>query len=165
MFKWFGRVSLAPATRVGEFAAHLKDGRIMASRCRACGAQAFPPRADCEACLSPEFEWVEISGRGVLHTFTTIVAAPTGFEADAPYTVGVVDLEEGGRALAWFGDSIAPSAIAIGMPVQLVPRIEDDTEAIHVTYAIERAGTEWFKAGVAVSAAGAEERRAVWAKR
>jgi len=146
MFSWFGKVGFTPATRVAGFAAHLKDGRIMASRCRACDAQAFPPRADCDACLSPDFEWVEISGRGTVHTFTTIVAAPAGFERDAPYTVGVVDLEEGGRALAWFGDSIAPAAIAIGMPVQLVPRIEEDGEAIRVVYAIEPAGTTWFKA-------------------
>ena len=145
MFKWFGRVNLAPYTRVAEFAAHLKDGRIMASGCRACGARAFPPRADCDACMGRDFELVEISGRGTLHTFTRIVAAPTGFEAYAPYTVGVVDLEEGGRALAWFGDTIPEDAIAIGMALQVVPRIAEDVEEIKVYYSLERPGTTWSK--------------------
>jgi hypothetical protein len=146
MFKWFGRVSYAPCTRVAAFAEHLKEGRLMASRCTRCGARSFPPRADCVVCLDREFGFVEISGRGTVHTFTTIAAAPTGFERWAPYTVGVVDLEEGGRALAWFGDTIPPDSIRIGMPVQLVPRLEQDSEAIQVYYSLERPGTTWFKA-------------------
>ena len=146
MFRWFGRVNMAAYTRVAEFAAHLKDGRIMASRCRSCGARSFPPRADCDACMGREFEWVEISGRATLLTYTTIIAAPTGFEALAPYTVGVVDLEEGGRALAWFGDSVPASAIAIGMRLQLVPRIDESREEIGVHYDLERPGTAWTRA-------------------
>jgi uncharacterized OB-fold protein len=149
MFKWFGKVNFTPYTRVSEFAAHLKDGRIMASRCRECGARAFPPRADCDVCMGREFDFVEISGRGTLHTFTTIVAAPTGFEHYAPYTVGVVDLEEGGRALAWLGDTLAKREIAIGMELQLVPQIEEDSEEIRVSYRLEMPGTEWSKVDVA----------------
>jgi uncharacterized OB-fold protein len=103
--------------------------------------------------MGREFEFVEISGRGTLHTHTTIVAAPTGFERYAPYTVGVVDLEEGGRALAWFGDTIPEGEIAIGMKLQLVPRIEEDLEEIRVSYSLERPGTAWSKVN-----AGAGER-------
>lgn len=146
MFKWFGVVNFTPCTRVSEFATHLKDGRIMASRCRACGARSFPPRADCDACMGREFELAEISGSGTLHTFTTIVAAPTGFERHAPYTLGVVDLEAGGRALAWLGDTVARGEIAIGMKLQLVPRIQEDVEEIRVFYTLERPHTAWSKA-------------------
>ena len=105
MFKWFGKVNFSPYTKVTEFAQHLKDGYLMASRCKECGETSFPPRADCGECMSPDFEFVEISGRGTLHTFTKIVTAPTGFEDVVPYTVGVVDLEETGRLLAWVGES------------------------------------------------------------
>jgi uncharacterized OB-fold protein len=145
MFRWFGHISHVSATTVAAFADHLKDGRIMASRCLDCGARSFPPRADCERCRGGRFEFVELSGRGVLHTFTTIVAAPTGFEDLAPYTLGVVDLEEGGRALAEFGGSLVAADVRIGLAVQLVPRLLEDTEDIHVIYAIERAGTTWSR--------------------
>jgi uncharacterized OB-fold protein len=91
MFKWFGKVNYTPYTKVSEFAQHLKDGSLMGSRCKKCGATSFPPRADCNECMSGDFEFFELSGKGVLHTFTKIVAAPTGFEDVAPYTVGVVD--------------------------------------------------------------------------
>jgi uncharacterized OB-fold protein len=46
MFKWFGLVNFSPYTKVGDFAQHLKDGRLMGSRCKKCGATSFPPRAD-----------------------------------------------------------------------------------------------------------------------
>jgi hypothetical protein len=146
MFRWFGYVSHISATKVEGFAAHLREGRIMASRCRACGARSFPPRADCERCRSGAFEFVELSGRGVLHTFTTITAAPTGFEDRTPYTLGVVDLEEGGRALAELGASLSPADTRIGLAVQLVPRLLEDSEDIHVLYTIERAGATWPRA-------------------
>ena len=80
MFEWFGKVSFCPYTKVSDFARHLKDGRLMGTKCTACGAFSFPPRADCEECISPEFEFVELSGKCTLQTFTKIVAAPTGFE-------------------------------------------------------------------------------------
>jgi len=143
MFKWFGLVSYTPHTKVAGFAEHLRDGRLVGSRCTACGATAFPPRADCAACMSPDFEYAEVSGRGTLHTFTTIAAAPDGFEHLAPYVLGLVDLEDGGRALAWIGETVRPEEIAIGMPLQLVPRMLEESEEIRVYYSLERPGTTW----------------------
>jgi uncharacterized OB-fold protein len=146
MFKWFGLVNYAPYTKVAEFATQLKDGRLVGSRCTACGSRAFPPRADCEACMSPDFTLVEVSGRGTVHTYTTISAAPSGFEHLAPYRLGLVDLDDGGRALAWFGDTLADVDVAIGMPVQVVPRMAEDREAITVYYTLERPGATWPRA-------------------
>jgi len=145
MFKWFGKVNFSPYTKVTDFARYLKDGRLMGSRCKSCGAFSFPPRADCEVCMSGDFEFVELSGRSTLQTFTKIVAAPTGFEDVVPYTVGVVDLEEGGRALAWFGDTIPEEEIEIGMDLQVVPQIFEEEEDIKVYYSLEKPGTTWSK--------------------
>jgi uncharacterized OB-fold protein len=143
MFKWFGLVNYAPFTKVTDFAQHLKDGRFMGSKCKKCGATSFPPRADCEVCMSGDFEFFEMSGKGTVHTYTKIVAAPTGFEAVTPYIVGVVDLEEGGRALAWFGETIPEDEIEVGMEVQMVPQIFDELEEIKVYYSLEKCGTTW----------------------
>ena len=145
MFKWFGKVNFAPYTKVSDFAQYLKDGRLMGSKCKKCGATSFPPRADCDACMSGDFEFFEMSGKAKLHTFTKIVAAPIGFEELAPYIVGVVDLEEGGRALAWFGESIKEAEIKIGMELQMVPQIFEEMEEIKVYYSLEKSGTTWAK--------------------
>ncbi len=143
MFKWFGKVNFSPCTKVSEFARHLKDGRLMGSRCRACGASSFPPRADCADCMSGAFEYVPRSGRGTLLTYSRISAAPTGFEDLVPYTVGVVDLEEGGRLLAWVGETIPEGSLKIGMALQVVPRVFEETEEIRVYYTLETPGTTW----------------------
>ncbi len=149
MFSWFGKVSFVPYSKVSDFAVHLKGGRLMGSVCKQCGYSTFPPRSDCPNCLSGEFEYKEWSGKGKLHTFTTISAAPTGFDDYAPYTVGVVDLAEGGRLLAWIGDTIPAEERKVGIDIQVVPRIFEETEDIRVYYTIERPGTTWGKAPVA----------------
>jgi uncharacterized OB-fold protein len=143
MFKWFGLVNFVPSTKIADFARHLKDGRLMGSRCKQCGAASFPPRADCEACMGGEFEFVERSGKARLLTYTKIVAAPTGFEDVVPYIVGVADLDDGGRILAWIGESIPEGEISIGMPLQVVPRIFEELEQIKVYYSFEKPGTTW----------------------
>jgi uncharacterized OB-fold protein len=79
-------------------------------------------------------------------THTTIDAAPAGFEDDVPFHLGVVDLEETGRLLASFGDTIDPKEIAIDMPVQVVPRMFEESESIKVHYTLEKPGTTWVKA-------------------
>jgi len=58
----------------------------------------------------------------------------------------VVELDEGGRLMAWTGESIPANEIKIGMPVQVVPRIFDESEEIKVYYSIEKPGATWKKA-------------------
>ena len=76
MFKWFGKVNFSPYTKVTEFAQHLKDGSLMASKCKKCGATSFPPRADCGECMSDEFEFFEISGKAFLFIELKFADAP-----------------------------------------------------------------------------------------
>ena len=146
MFSWFGKVSFVPYSKVSDFAVHLKDGRLMGTSCKKCGAVNFPPRADCAECMSGEFEFKEYSGKGKVYTYSTIAAAPTGFEDIAPYTVTVVDLDEGGRQLGWLGETIPEEKLEIGAEVQVVPRISEEGPDIKVYYTIETPGTTWGKA-------------------
>ncbi|MBW2529495.1 MAG: Zn-ribbon domain-containing OB-fold protein [Deltaproteobacteria bacterium] len=146
MFSWFGQVSFVPFSKIMEFSRHLKDGRLMGSKCKGCGYQTFPPRADCPKCLSGDYEFVEYSGKGEVFTFSTIAAAPTGFEDHIPYTLLVVELAEGGRLMAPVGESIPVDEVAIGMEVQIVPRIDEERPDIKVFYTAEKPGATWGKA-------------------
>ena len=146
MFSWFGKVNFVPYSKVSDFAIHLKDGRLMGTTCKSCGYTTFPPRDDCPECLSDEYEFKEFSGRGTIYTLSRIAAAPTGFEDMVPYTVGVVDLEEAGRLLAWIGERIPEEEARIGLDVQVVPRLFEEKEEIKVYYSQEKRGTTWGKA-------------------
>lgn len=84
--------------------------------------------------------------KGEVYTYTVIAAAPTGFDDEAPYAVVVVDLEEGGRLVAWRGDTIPDDEMAFGVKVQVVPRIFEEAEQIKVYYTVDAPGTTWHKA-------------------
>ena len=86
-----------------------------------------------------------MSGEGSILTHTRIDAAPAGFEDEVPYILGVVQLKETGRLVAWFGETIPEDTIEIGMPVQVVPRMFEEELEIKVYYSLEVPGTGWVK--------------------
>jgi uncharacterized OB-fold protein len=91
-------------------------------RCAACGRYVFYPRAVCPHCFGGPLVWRRVSGRGTVYAFTVVHRAPAPeFQADAPYVVALVDLEEGVRLMATLvGVAADPVRIAIGTPVEVV---------------------------------------------
>ena len=71
----------------------LAQGRWQTTCCEACGKQTFPPRPICPHCWSDRVVWSPLSARGTLYSWTRIHAAPAVFAAEAPYAVGIVDLD------------------------------------------------------------------------
>lgn len=90
-FGKFGTVSFTKTTRVNDFIDYLENGKVMYTRCTGCGADFFPPRADCSQCLSSAMEWREVSGSGKLVSFSQLKYAPVGFDADLPYSIALLD--------------------------------------------------------------------------
>jgi uncharacterized OB-fold protein len=74
---------------------YMGQGKLMGGKCIKCSKLHFPPRPLCDCCFSKEFEWVEISPKGRLLTYTIIHVAPPQFQSIAPYVVGIVQLESG----------------------------------------------------------------------
>lgn len=94
-----------------------REGVLRVQRCGSCGSHVFIPRPVCTSCLSTELEWVESSGRGTLYSYTT-VHRPQRPEFEVPYTVVIVELEEGFHMLSNLID--APTGgIEIGMPLEV----------------------------------------------
>jgi len=91
------------------------EGRLMLMKCSQCDAFRFPSRNHCDDCLSPDFDWVAASGRGVVRTFGVMHQKyHPGFEL--PYNVTIVELEEGPR-LPTNLVGIANSDIRVGLKV------------------------------------------------
>jgi len=134
-FDEFGLISFVPYTKVSKFTDYLKDGKLKGTHCKSCNSTYFPPRAECIKCLAPEsdMEWVDYSGKGKILTYTTIHAAPTGFENKAPYIIVVVDLEEGGRLLALFEDDAEnEDKIKLDTEVTVQPKVMDENRLVYV---------------------------------
>jgi uncharacterized OB-fold protein len=103
----------------------LNEGKIMGSKCKKCGALALPPRPICISCFGSKMEWVQLKGTGKLAAFTSIVVAPPhmvkeGFDRNNPYVVGVVELDEGVKAVARIigVDAKKPEQIKVGTPLK-----------------------------------------------
>jgi uncharacterized OB-fold protein len=103
--------------------------RYEAARCSGCGRLFFPPRTVCQHCRGRTFEKATLPREGVVETFTVIRVAPSGFNDQAPYAVGIVALEGGVRVTAQIVD-VDPGELAIGDRVRLeFRRIRQDGAA------------------------------------
>ncbi|MFC2071356.1 Zn-ribbon domain-containing OB-fold protein, partial [Chloroflexota bacterium] len=86
----------------------------------------YPPAMICPHCLNLESEWVKLSGKGRVHSFIVVRRAfnPT-FADEIPYTVAVIETEEGTRMVSNV-IGCKPEDVRVDMPVEVV--FEDVTE-------------------------------------
>jgi uncharacterized protein len=125
-FEKFGRKSFTGITKMAKFVDFLGEGKVDGTVCKKCGAKFFPPRADCASCLSKDMDWFQMPTKGTLETFTTAYYAPFGFEADPPYTMGVVDFGDGMKLFARLTKEIKVEDIQAGMAVAVRTMKYDD---------------------------------------
>jgi len=106
------------------------EHRLVVQRCTACAHTRHPPAPVCPECRSDDADWLELSGRGEVYTYT-LVHRPIAAGQQLPFAVAVVALEGSGglRMISNLVD-VAPEAIEIGMPVELVWEDMSDDLAI-----------------------------------
>ncbi|MCF8084862.1 MAG: Zn-ribbon domain-containing OB-fold protein [Deltaproteobacteria bacterium] len=121
-FKKFGTVSFTAITKVNDFIDYLEQGKVMASRCQTCGMVFFPPRADCYKCLTSDMEWVEVSGKGKLVSYSKLEFAPIGFGDDLPYAIALLDYGDY-KVFGRIADNVPDDEIRVGM--ELVTRVNE----------------------------------------
>ncbi|MBN2007803.1 Zn-ribbon domain-containing OB-fold protein [candidate division KSB1 bacterium] len=92
--------------------------RYEAAKCTGCGKIFFPPRIVCDECASRSFETINLSRYGKIVTFTVIRIAPSQFVDQAPYPIGIVELNDGIKICTQIADC-NPDDLKIGMPVRL----------------------------------------------
>lgn len=93
---------------------------LVMPRCKTCDHLFFYPRSECPRCLSSDLEWVKVSGRGRLHSFTVIhQPANAAFRNDVPYVYAVVQLAEGPRMVSNIVQCDL-GALKVDMPLEAV---------------------------------------------
>ncbi|MBI2850024.1 MAG: Zn-ribbon domain-containing OB-fold protein [Chloroflexi bacterium] len=120
-FETFGKVSFTSETKAAAFVDYLAQGKVMGTRCKACGTAYFPPKMDCPSCPDSETEWVEITGPGKLIAYSTVHYGPAGFEDDAPYTIAVGEFGNGLHIFSRISKDIKVEEIKPGMKLKVVP--------------------------------------------
>ena len=118
-FDKFGKVSFVAETKARDFVKFLEEGKIAGTKCKRCWRLYFPPRADCDDCLSSEMEWVGLSGKCRLVTYTNVNFAPPRFRYDCPYILAVARFEEGPLVFAPLSKEIKEDEVKVGMRLRL----------------------------------------------
>ncbi|SUZ62195.1 uncharacterized protein METZ01_LOCUS15049, partial [marine metagenome] len=117
-----------PSTTTRPFWDGLNERKVQIQRCEGCDTWVFYPRTRCPSCLSDQLIWREVSGRGVLYTYT-LARQPTAphFADETPQQLAVVELDEGVRMTSTLVN-VEPSDIVIGM--RLRPYFDQVTDAV-----------------------------------
>ncbi|MBV9921162.1 MAG: Zn-ribbon domain-containing OB-fold protein [Pseudonocardia sp.] len=99
------------------FWAAAAERRLVVQRCRGCGARHHPPRPMCPDCRSLDLEMADVSGRGIVYSYS-LLHHPRHPAFSYPVVAVLVDLEEGARVLSNLV-GVEPADVRIGMEVQV----------------------------------------------
>ena len=103
--------------------------RLEANKCKNCDIIFFPPRLICPECKKREFEETRLAEKGKILTYTIIRVPPRQFVDQAPYAVGIVELDDGVKLTGQIVDCDFED-LKIGQKVKLEFRkIFDEGEA------------------------------------
>ena len=109
-----------PAPESSPYWEAAKEHRLALPQCYDCAQFWFPPSRTCPHCLSMNFAFKSVSGRGKVFSFVTFhrVYRPA-FAEDVPYVVALVELDEGPRLLTNIL-GVSPDEVRCEMAVEVV---------------------------------------------
>lgn len=97
-----------------------RQGKLLLQYCDSCQKHQFYPRLYCMHCGNEQPRWVEVSGRGVIYSYTIIAQNKSPeFVQDVPYNLAIIQLEEGPRMLSNIVD-INQADLRVDLPVTVV---------------------------------------------
>jgi uncharacterized OB-fold protein len=100
--------------------------RLLYQWCTGCEQPVFFPREVCPKCLGSSLEWKESTGQGTVYTFSNVHRPQiSNFILPAPYTVALVELEEGVRMMTNIVNC-DPNTVTVGMAVKVTWEELDD---------------------------------------
>ena len=113
-----GRPAPVPDQASQPFFDAAREGKFLLKYCPACKRYLVPSAEVCDACFDPDIEWRQSSGKGRIYSFVLNhqVVHP-GFKELVPYSVIVVELEEGPRFTSTYDGP--NDEIEVDMPVRV----------------------------------------------
>lgn len=106
----------------------LANGVLSFQRCNACGHAWLPARSECPHCLADDWRWMPAAGGAKLISWVVYhMAYHPAFANRLPYTVAVVELDEGPRLISNLVKPGDPEVLKIDQRLRLVIENESGT--------------------------------------
>jgi uncharacterized OB-fold protein len=119
------RAKPKPTPETQHFWDGTQAGELRLQRCDACANVYFPPRPFCPSCASRKVSVFKASGKGKLYSYIIHHRPTPGFTA--PYSIAVVELDEGPRLMTNIIDCPqTPEALELDMMVEVAFEKLDD---------------------------------------
>ena len=120
-----------------RFLINLRDkGKIMGTRCPKCNRVYAPARSVCKDCFSELKEWVEVSDKGTLLTYTVDSESKPIQPVEAPVIYGIIQLDGADTGFVHMLSGVDPEQLRCGMRVQAIfkPREERVASILDIKY-------------------------------
>jgi len=126
------------AGKIGSrFLVELRDNqRIMGIKCPKCGIVYVPPKSVCPKCFSELGEWVEVSNKGTLETYTIVdyTYSPDYQPRDIPYAIGLIKLDGADTGLCHILGEVDLTKLKVGLRVQGVFKEKREGSILDIEY-------------------------------
>jgi len=118
-----------------RFLIEMRDNkRIMGMRCSKCNIVYIPPRSTCPDCFAELNEWVEVSDKGTVVTYT-VAHQPSPVLPTEPLVVyGIIQLDGAGTGFVHMLGEVKPEELRVGMRVKAVFREERTASILDIKY-------------------------------
>jgi len=118
-----------------RFFTELRDNqRIMGKKCPKCNRVIVPPRKICGKCFAETSEWVKVSNRGTLISYTVVYKPMLHLPKETPLAYGIIKLDGADTNIVHFLGEVDPKEIKPGMLVQAVFREKGEGNILDIDY-------------------------------
>jgi hypothetical protein len=118
-----------------RFLIELRDNkRIMGIRCPTCNRVYVPARSVCKDCFAQLNEWVEVSDKGTLLTYTVCHQRNRVQPMETPLVYGIIQLDGADTGFVHMLGEIEPEQLRIGMRVQAVFKEKRKASILDIKY-------------------------------
>jgi hypothetical protein len=118
-----------------RFLIELRDNkRIMGIRCPTCNRVYVPARSVCKDCFAQLNEWVEVSDKGTLLTYTVCHQPNRVQPMEPPLVYGIIQLDGADNGFVHMLGEVDPEQLRIGMRVQAVFKEKREASILDLKY-------------------------------
>ena len=113
-----------------RFLIELRDNKkIMGTRCPTCNLVYVPARTACMDCFGELSEWVEVSQKGTLLTYTVTYQSNPIQPVSTPIVYGIVQLDGADTGFVHMLGEVDPEKLEVGTKVKAVFKVKKERVA------------------------------------